>query len=92
MTNKTNDPSLKSWIETPSNCDFPIQNLPFGIYSTTTKNKRVGVAIGNKILDLTLLNNNGYLKGLPFSNEDFNSDFLNMLTCPVPSVWWTNFV
>jgi len=77
MTNKTNDPSLKSWIETPSNCDFPIQNLPFGIYSTASKNKRVGIAIGNQILDLATLNNSGYLKGLPFSNEDFNSDFLN---------------
>ena len=77
MTNKTNDPSLKSWIEIPSNCDFPIQNLPFGIYSTVSKNKRVGIAIGNQILDLATLNKSGYLKGLPFSNEDFNSDFLN---------------
>ncbi len=77
MTNKTNDPSLKSWIETPSNSDFPIQNLPFGIYSTSSKNKRVGVAIGNKILDLSELHCNGYLKDLPFINEDFISEFLN---------------
>ena len=69
MTNKTNDPLLKSWIDVPSNCDFPIQNLPFGIYSTPSKNKRVGVAIGDKILDLYLLNKNGYLNELQFKIE-----------------------
>ena len=79
MTTKTNDPSLKSWIETPSNSDFPIQNLPFGIYSTSSKNKRVGVAIGNEILDLVSVQSNGYLNGLPFSAEDFNSEFLNKM-------------
>ena len=77
MTNKTNDPALKSWIDVPSNCDFPIQNLPFGIYSTNSKNKRVGVAIGEKILDLYFLNKNGYLNDLPFTEKDFNCDFLN---------------
>ena len=79
MTTKTTDPSLKSWIETPSNSDFPIQNLPFGIYSTSSKNKRVGVAIGNEILDLASLHSNGYLKGLPFSSEDFISEYLNKM-------------
>ncbi|MBM77153.1 MAG: fumarylacetoacetase [Crocinitomicaceae bacterium] len=77
MTNKTNDPALKSWIDVPPNCDFPIQNLPFGIYSTNSKDRRVGVAIGEKILDLYFLNKNGYLNDLPFTEKDFNCDFLN---------------
>mgnify|MGYP001300743536 CR=1 FL=1 len=34
---KANDPNLKSWMEVPSDTDFPIQNLPFGIFSTKTK-------------------------------------------------------
>ena len=29
---KANNPSLKSWVEVPEGNDFPIQNLPFGIY------------------------------------------------------------
>lgn len=29
-----NDPSLNSWIEVPAGSDFPIQNLPFGIFRT----------------------------------------------------------
>ena len=44
---KANDPKIKSWIKIPENSDFPIQNLPFGIFSTTEKNKRIGVAIGD---------------------------------------------
>ena len=41
---KANDSSLKSWLEISRESDFPIQNLPFGIYSTKNKTKRVGVA------------------------------------------------
>ena len=48
-----NNPSINSWIEVSSESDFPIQNLPFGIYSTKNKTKRVGVAIGDRILDLS---------------------------------------
>lgn len=33
MNIKANDPSLKSWIEVPEGSDFPIQNIPFGIFS-----------------------------------------------------------
>ena len=32
MQIKANDPNLKSWIEVPANSDFPIQNLPFGVF------------------------------------------------------------
>ena len=77
MTNKTNDPALKSWIDVPSNCDFPIQNLPFGIYSTNSKNKRVGVAIGDKIIDLQCLKELQFFEELPFKTEDFSNNFLN---------------
>jgi fumarylacetoacetase len=52
---KSNNPALESWIDVPENSDFPIQNLPFGIFSTDDSSKRVGVAIGNQILDLAKL-------------------------------------
>lgn len=56
-----NDPSLKSWVEVDPNSDFPIQNLPFGVFKTATKSPRVGVAIGNKIVDLLELSKAGFI-------------------------------
>ena len=47
MSIKANDPTIKSWVEIPKNSDFTIQNLPFGIFSTSSNSPRVGVAIGN---------------------------------------------
>ncbi|MEN9700335.1 MAG: fumarylacetoacetase [Bacteroidota bacterium] len=74
-----NDPNLKSWIEVPTGSDFPIQNLPFGIFQTASKAKRVGVRIGEHVLDLALLAEWGYFEGLPFHPEDFHQDYLNVM-------------
>ena len=52
----TNDPALRSWVQTANlrGADFPIQNLPFGIFrrAGTREAPRVGVAIGAAILDI----------------------------------------
>jgi fumarylacetoacetase len=51
----THDPSLRSWVESADgHADFPIQNLPFGVFRRRGSNEsaRVGVAIGDMILDL----------------------------------------
>jgi fumarylacetoacetase len=74
---KANNPNLTSWVNVPEQSDFPIQNLPFGIYSTESKTQRVGVAIGNEILDISSLFELNYLNELPFKKEDFSSNFLN---------------
>lgn len=74
-----NDPKLTSWIEVPSNSDFPIQNLPFGIFKTPQLSARVGVAIGDSIVDLKALHVLGYLENLPFKQADFDSDSLNAI-------------
>ncbi len=51
----SHDPSRKSWIASANapNTDFPLQNLPLGIFSPANAIRRPGVAIGNEILDLT---------------------------------------
>ena len=72
-----NNPQLKSWVQVPSSSDFPIQNLPFGIFSTEKKSKRVGVAIGDSILDLVEIESLDLLKNLPFEKDDFLTDYLN---------------
>jgi len=55
----THDPGLKSWVESANapGCDFPIQNLPFGIFKRkgARESPRGGVAIGDQILDLAAL-------------------------------------
>ena len=54
----THDPDLQSWVASANDpeTDFPIQNLPFGVFSTAADPApRVGVAIGDQILDLAVL-------------------------------------
>lgn len=49
----THDPALRSWVESAAgHGEFPIQNLPLGIFSRTGEKPRPGVAIGNRVLDL----------------------------------------
>jgi fumarylacetoacetase len=61
-TISANNPQLKSWVEVAPQHDFPIQNLPMGIFSTgKDHNKRVGVAIGDYVLDLSALAELGFL-------------------------------
>jgi fumarylacetoacetase len=53
--NQTHDPGLKSWVPSAQgHPDFPIQNLPFGVFRRRHSGDlpRVGIAIGNQILDL----------------------------------------
>ena len=54
---ETHDPDRRSWVETANEpgCDFPIQNLPFGVFRTKQGAPRGGVAIGDQILDLAAL-------------------------------------
>jgi fumarylacetoacetase len=53
QTDDTHDPSLRSWVESAQgHPDFPIQNLPYGVFSPSGREARIGVAIGDMILDL----------------------------------------
>lgn len=79
MEISANDPKLKSWVDVPTGSDFPIQNLPFGVFRTESQLPRVGVAIGDKVLDLKALHILGYMENLPFKLEDFLCDSLNPL-------------
>lgn len=79
MNIPANDPTLKSWVEVPANSDFPIQNLPFGIFKTAQEKERVGVRIGDFVVDLKVLFIIGYLENLPFELSDFDTKYLNPL-------------
>ena len=53
--NETHDPARRSWVDSAQgHADFPIQNLPFGVFRRRSGGPaRVGVAIGEQILDLS---------------------------------------
>lgn len=79
--------SLKSFIDVAQDSDFPIQNLPYGIFSHNTEGKRhAAVAIGEWIVDLAVLEEKGYLKtGL--SHSVFNQPTLNQFIESGKSIW-----
>ncbi len=62
MIDHTHDPSLQSWVASANgHADFPIQNLPFGVFGPLAGAPRGGVAIGNQVLDLRALHEAGLL-------------------------------
>ena len=67
----THDPNLRSWVRSANQpgTDFPIQNLPFGVFQRRGEadRPRVGVAIGDQILDLTACRISKLLQDLPES-------------------------
>ncbi len=67
---EANNPNLKSWIDIPQNSDFPIQNLPFGIFSVSGSSPRAGIAIGNQVVDLSMLTELAYFDQLEL--EDYS--------------------
>lgn len=65
-TDATHDPALRSWVGSANEAtsDFPIQNLPFGVYGRAADDSgRIGVAIGDRILDLRAVHAEGLLTG-----------------------------
>ncbi len=58
---ETHDPALRSWVIGTEGGDFPVQNLPLGIFSPPGETPRAGVAIGDRILDLPGLHACGLL-------------------------------
>ena len=72
-----NNPELRSWISIAPDSEFPIQNLPFGIFETAQHGKRAGVRIGDFVLDLAQMAQFGYFDDLGFVASDFSQDYLN---------------
>ena len=60
---ETHDPARRSWVASAQGSDFPIQNLPLGVFSPEGGPPRGGVAIGERILDLSLAARSGLLSG-----------------------------
>ncbi|MBH5372707.1 fumarylacetoacetase [Bradyrhizobium glycinis] len=80
-----NDPSLRSFIEVDPSSDFPIQNLPYGVFSTKDgRAPRLGVAIGDYVLDLWELEQDGLISA---GEPGTFAGGLNALMYLGPKVW-----
>ena len=77
----THAPDRKSWVVSANgHPDFPIQNLPFGIFSPPAESPRAGVAIGDSIVDLNALLREGVFDGeARRAVEAADSDTLNAM-------------
>ena len=71
---KANDKNLKSWVTVPENSDFPIQNIPFGIFKAKDGNVGVATRIGDTVIDLFKVGQFDYFSIDP---AVFNSNKLN---------------
>ena len=79
MTIAANSPALRSWVDVPVKSDFPIQNIPFGIYSTEDRSARPCTRIGDTVVDLGVLADAGLLNDLGIESATFGSPALNAL-------------
>jgi fumarylacetoacetase len=65
--NNTHNPALRSWVESAnvSGTDFPIQNLPFGVFKRkgASGSLRIGVAVGAEVLDVSMCRRAGLFTG-----------------------------
>jgi fumarylacetoacetase len=80
---------LKSFIDVAVESDFPLENLPFGVFKPADGAARVGVALGDQVIDLSVLEETGHFKGPEFGDgRIFSEDALNkFLTLGRPA--WT---
>ena len=69
---------LRSFIDVPPQSDFPLENLPFGVFKPAHGSARVGVAIGEMVVDLAVLEEKGQFRGGEFQEQSvFTNDSLN---------------
>ena len=71
------DSNLQSWVDVPENSDFPIQNIPFGIFTNKDKSPRACSRIGDFVIDLAALAEFGFFDTLAFDTSTLSSAVLN---------------
>ena len=95
--NETHDAGLESWVPSANapDCDFPIQNLPFGVFRrrsnevASAEKFRIGVAIGDRILDLSACarTNTSLASAIENALGDPYASLLNGLMSKGPKTW-----
>jgi fumarylacetoacetase len=87
MPNYANNPSKKSWIDVQENSDFPIQNIPFGVFITKEDVVTIGTRIGDSAIDMGALQQLGYFDGIDLTDDMFMQDTLNDFISDGKKTW-----
>ncbi len=82
-----NNPDRKSWLTVEKDSDFPIQNIPFGVFLTKDDITTIGTRIGNYAIDLAALQQLGYFEGIPLTGDIFMQDSLNDFIADGRTTW-----
>ena len=80
--------ALRSFVEVLPDSDFPIQNLPFGVFQPKEDKPRVGVAIGDRVVDLSALEELGHFQSPEFQGRKvFSEESLNSFLALGQPAW-----
>ncbi|MGI9585934.1 MAG: fumarylacetoacetase [Acidimicrobiia bacterium] len=79
-------PQTTSWVDVPDGSDFPIQNLPYGVFSDG-EGTRCGVAIGASVFDLARAESAGLFTNTGLDHDAFRSESLNTFLGHARGVW-----
>ncbi len=82
-----NNPDRKSWLDVPADSDFPIQNIPFGVFLTTDDVITIGTRIGDYAIDLGALQQLNYFEGIELTDDMFMQDTLNDFISDGKKTW-----
>lgn len=87
MPNFANDPTRKTWLNVPEKSDFPIQNIPFGVFITKEDVITIGTRIGDYAIDMGALQQLGYFEGIELTDDMFMQDTLNDFISDGKKTW-----
>ena len=87
MPLSANNPDRTSWLHVGKNSDFPIQNIPFGVFLTRDDIITIGTRIGDTAIDLGALHQLGYFEGIPLTDDIFLQDTLNDFIADGRKTW-----
>ncbi|MCI4443505.1 MAG: fumarylacetoacetase [Lentimicrobium sp.] len=87
MPISANNTKRKSWIEVPANSDFPIQNIPFGVFITKDDVITIGTRIGDCAIDMGALQQLNYFEGIELTDDMFMQDTLNDFISDGKKTW-----
>ena len=87
MPLSANNPDRTSWLHVDKNSDFPIQNIPFGVFLTRDDIITIGTRIGDTAIDLGALHQLGYFDGIALTDDIFLQDTLNDFIADGRKTW-----
>ena len=87
MSIAANDPGRTTWLNVDKNSDFPIQNIPFGVFLSPDDIITIGTRIGDHVIDLGALHQLGYFRDIPLTDDIFLQNTLNDFISDGKKTW-----